>query len=300
MTDAGRLVLGTAQWGSAYGIANQDGPPRAGEIRRMAAAALSAGIRTADTARAYGSAEASVGAALDLRWSVVTKLDPDVAGEGVDAKMARRRASASLAASRSALRRERLDTVLLHRASHRVASQGAAWSVLREELAAGRIGAIGASVMSVEEAFPLLDDPSVEVIQVPASLFDRRLLRSGFFSEAERRGRQVFVRSVFLQGAGFLATAQLPDHLAPLRPLLRELDQRSSDAGCGRAALLMNWAKRRLDPAHIIIGCDSKQQLQTNLAAWGVDLPDEVIRACEDAVPDLLPDAILDPWRWPA
>lgn len=298
MTDASRLVLGTAQWGSEYGIANQGGPPSPNEIRRMGAAALAAGIHTLDTARAYGLAEASVGEALDRRWRIVTKLDAAVAGEGIDPTEARRRAVASLAASRAALRRDRLDTVLLHRPSHRIASRGAVWTVLREELAAGRIGAIGASAASVDDAFPLLDDPSVAVIQVPASLFDRRLVRSGFFAEATRRGREVFVRSVFLQGAGFLGPAELPDHLAPLRPLLRQLDQRISDARCGRAAVFLNWAKRRLGPALVIVGCESEQQLKANLAAWRVELPEDVIRACEEIVPEL-PDAILDPWRWP-
>lgn len=299
MSDAGRLVLGTAQWGLAYGIANRLGPPDSAELGRIVATAAAAGVHTVDTARAYGSAEAVAGAALDADWRVVTKLAPDVAGPDVDAGEARRRALASLAASRAALRRDRLDTVLLHRADHRTASGGAAWSVLREEHVAGRIGSIGASVVSVVDAPALLDDSSVAVIQVPASLLDRRLRHAGFFERAAARGREVFVRSIFLQGAGHLGADELPDHLAALGSALRALDELGARAGLSRAALFLAWARERLGTARVIIGCETAAQLEANLAAWNRTVSEDLIRACEERVPEL-PDAVLDPWRWPS
>lgn len=299
MSDAARLALGTAQWGFAYGIANRLGPPDTGEVGRIVATGAAAGVHTVDTARAYGSAESVTGAALDADWRIVTKLAPDVAGPDVDAGEARRRALASLASSRQALRRERLDAVLLHRAEHRTASGGGAWSVLQEEHAAGRIGAIGASVVSAADAPPLLDDDSVRVIQVPASLLDRRLLRAGFFEAAEARGREVFVRSVFLQGAGHLAAAELPAHLAMLGPVLGTIDELAAGAGVSRASLFLAWVRERLGSARAIIGCETAAQLEENLAAWSAGVSDDLLRTCEDRVPEL-PDAVLDPWRWPS
>jgi hypothetical protein len=78
------LVLGTAQWGAAYGIANRTGRPPLEEIAAMLEMARRAGIETLDTARAYGTSEAAIGALTEGEspFSVVTKLDPDVVEAG--------------------------------------------------------------------------------------------------------------------------------------------------------------------------------------------------------------------------
>src|SRR5690606_18098685 len=110
---------GGVQWGMPYGIANRHGPPDDQELARLVARASAAGVRAVDTARAYGASEARIGALVPAHWAVGTKLAPDVAPEGASTAELRARAEASLAASRAALRRTRLDAVLLHRAAHR-------------------------------------------------------------------------------------------------------------------------------------------------------------------------------------
>lgn len=299
VSDAGRLALGTAQWGSHYGIANETGQPTGDEVAAVAAEAWGAGVRTLDTARGYGDAETVIGSAVREPWRIITKVAPDVAGPLLSADEARTRTLASLAASRTALRRERLDVVLLHRAEHRDQSGGAAWKVLREEQAAGRVRAIGASVVRTTEAALLLEDPSVQVIQVPANLLDQRLATSGFFEAAAHAGREVVVRSVYLQGVAHLAAERLPPHLGPLRDILARLDTVAADAGVPRWNLFLAWARRRLGSATILIGCETAAQLRENLAAWEVTDLETAIDEAERSVPEL-PDEILDPWRWQA
>jgi aryl-alcohol dehydrogenase-like predicted oxidoreductase len=298
VTDVGRLALGTVQWGLPYGVANRAGQPSATEVAGIAAEAWAAGVTTLDTARAYGDAEAVIGT-LPEPWRVVTKLAPDVAGPDVAPEEATERARASLAASRAALGRGRLDAVLLHRDAHRTESGGRAWAVLRDERAAGRIGAIGASVIDPADAASILDDADVEIVQVPASLLDRRLARSGFFAAAAELGREVFVRSVFLQGAAHLPVADLPPHLARLGPPLAALDAVAAEAGIPRATLFLAWARHRLPDARVLVGCETRAQLAANLAAWATPVEPEVVAAAEDRVGEL-PDAVLDPWRWEA
>lgn len=297
MTAGHGMALGSAQWGLPYGIANRAGLPTPADIEAMARTAASAGVDTIDTARAYGSAEAAIGA-LEGSWRVVTKLAPDVSGVDVDPAESRLRARNSLAASRQALGRERLDAVLLHREEHRQLSGGAAWSVLLEERDAGRIGAIGCSVVDVAGASALLDDPDCQILQVPASLLDRRLARAGFFERARVANREVFVRSVFLQGVAHLDPGALPEHLAPLRELLGELDHAGRRAGAQRWELFLAWARDRCEGARVIVGSETVEQVRANLASWVRHELAPVVVAVEDRLPDL-PDAILDPWRWP-
>ncbi len=80
--DPRRLVLGSAQWGMPYGIANLAGPPDADELEAMLAQARNAGVRSIDTARAYRDSEDRIGQILrgvhsNEGWRIITKLAPD-------------------------------------------------------------------------------------------------------------------------------------------------------------------------------------------------------------------------------
>src|SRR5690349_2612636 len=76
-----QLMLGTVQFGMAYGIANKSGQPAYEEARDILAAAYEGGVNCLDTAASYGNSEATIGRALQelgLReqFAVVTKVPP--------------------------------------------------------------------------------------------------------------------------------------------------------------------------------------------------------------------------------
>ncbi len=299
VVDPERIVLGTAQWGMAYGVANRSGQPGPELVAEILATAREGGITTLDTARAYGSSEEVVGA-LDqaAEWRVITKLDANVAPPGADAAAVRERAETSLSVSRTALRRSTLDTVLLHRGSQLAAADGAAWAVLREARADGSVGRIGVSATSPGEALEALAHPEVEAIQVAASLLDQRLLRAGFFDRASARGVEVFVRSVYLQGVAHLDPDALPPGLAGLRPVLRRIADAAGTLGMAPADLFLAYARDRL-PGRPLIGTETPLQLRENLAAWRRPVDDAVLDAVAASVGDLAED-VLDPSQWDA
>jgi aryl-alcohol dehydrogenase-like predicted oxidoreductase len=276
----------------AYSIARQFAQPGDDEVARMLACARSAGIDTLDTARAYGTSEEVIGRRLGNRgWTVVTKLDPQ-AKTGAAAR-------ASIAASRTALKRDVLDVLLLHRAAQRRAADGEVWDALRRERDGGGIHQLGVSAESPEEAWAALDDPDVECLQVATSLLDQRLSRAGFFEAARRMGRKVFVRSVFLQGVAHLAPTALPSYLDPLRPVLHTIHDWAAGAGVRPFLPFLAFAAR-LSDAKVLIGCEAVVQLQANLDAWAtaIDLAFQIAPLANLVPP--LPAAILDPSRWPA
>ena len=69
-----RLVLGTAQFGLDYGIANQTGKVRFDGAQAIVSLAKDSGINTLDTATAYGISEKVLGDIGIDSWKVVTKL----------------------------------------------------------------------------------------------------------------------------------------------------------------------------------------------------------------------------------
>src|ERR1700722_15672270 len=69
-----RLVIGTAQFGLPYGIANRTGLRGEEEAARILQHAWSAGIDTLDTAAAYGESERRLGSIGVTSWRIISKL----------------------------------------------------------------------------------------------------------------------------------------------------------------------------------------------------------------------------------
>lgn len=290
-----QLVLGTAQWGMPYGVANRRGQPSLGEVASILELARESGARVLDTARAYGRSEEIIGSltAGDPYFRIVTKLAPELAESEPEIREAAER---SLETSRRSLARDTLDTVLLHRPEHFDHGSGAAWRVLVHERERGTIDRIGVSALTPEQAVQLVDHPEIDVLQVPFSLLDRRLVKSGFFGRAKAAGKELFLRSVFLQGVAFLAPNELDPYLASLGAPLERLDRWAEERQLTRAELFLRYAQSK--GARLVIGCESVDQLRDNLEIWRRGpLSPRRIAKLEALVPEL-PAALLDPSKW--
>jgi aryl-alcohol dehydrogenase-like predicted oxidoreductase len=286
-----------------YGIANESGQPRREVVAKILALARAAGIEFIDTARSYGDSERLIGELTgdDGYWTVATKLNPQL-GDDSDCradnvKLLLERADESLATSRLLLKRHEIPILLLHRMEHRTSCGGRIWDRLRRERADGRIGKLGISAVSPLEANLAIEDDEVQVVQVAANLADQRLVESGFFELARRRGVLVIVRSAFLQGALTLATGQLPWYMRELGPLLEALDEEAESTGTTRAELVFAHARRLGDV--VLVGCETDAQLQQNITAWqrAQSLPDPGPKLADLA--RRLPSGIIDPRSWP-
>lgn len=301
------LVLGTAQLGLAYGAANRVGLPAEDDAVELIRTAVRSGIRTIDTARAYGDAERRLGLSLSEpslpRAVVVTKLDP-LAALPLDAgeDVVRAATLESLTASRSALRRARLDVVLLHRAAHRTQWRGVVWHTLARERDMDRIGALGVSAQSPGEVIEAIGDPLVTHVQLPFNILDHRWVESGVVGALTRRPDiTVHVRSVFLQGllsAGIHARWPTIDRVDPAA-IIAQLDGLASR--CGRADrldLCLAFVRAQDWIDGVVIGVETADQLAANLALFKRD---SLAREAQDMVTRALPrlpTVLLDPAKW--
>lgn len=303
--DPRRLVLGSAQWGMPYGIANRSGPPSDAALAAMLRRARVAGLRTIDTARAYGESEARIGHLLasfagSEPWRVVTKLGPDVHAPGLGIAESLERTAESLARSRAALGLEVLPVLLLHRFAHRHACGGKLWRTLLAERDAGRIGQLGVSAATPEEAWAALEDPDVEVLQVAASLLDLRLYRQGFFDRARDLGRTIYVRSLFLQGVAHLEPRTLPPALEPLAEPLRTIRAAARALDQPARRLHLAFARELLAGCLPVVGCETEAQVAELVDDWAAETPGAGDVASLVAELPTHDAALVDPSRWPA
>jgi spore coat polysaccharide biosynthesis protein SpsF len=300
------LVLGSVQLGLAYGAANRTGMPSHGAALKLVHRAADAGITKFDTARSYGDSENRLGEALETRSGIrtVTKLSPlgelapDASREDV-----REAVDRSVWASLLALRRARLDCLLLHRASHMFAFDGAIWQRLLEHLEDGTILSLGVSVQNPEEALSALDFADVGHIQLPFNLLDWRWRESGVIERIGRRAHlTVHARSIFLQGLLAADDASLwpriegvnaPGLVDFLSELASQFDRLNAADLCLAYARGQNWIDG------IVVGMETESQLDMNLRLSArAPLSAEDCAEIERRVPRV-PAQLLNPADWP-
>jgi spore coat polysaccharide biosynthesis protein SpsF len=300
------LVLGTAQLGMAYGIANRNGAPSEREAAAIIEAALAAGVREFDTARAYGESEARLGKLLAGRSDVriLTKLAPlDGLAEGARKAEVVHAVRASLEGSMHALARGRLDVLLLHRAQHLKAFDGAIWETLRLFLQDGLIGTLGVSVQSEDELTLALSFRDVRHIQLPLNVFDWRFRTPAARARlAERPEVAIHARSALLQGLLTARSAALWPSFPGLDipHLLRALAALVEVFGRHDVAdLCFAYARAQSFVHGVVVGAETVAQIEANAALFArPPLKQDEVDFLESFVPRL-PETLLDPARWP-
>jgi spore coat polysaccharide biosynthesis protein SpsF len=277
------LVLGSVQLGLAYGAANRTGMPEHGAALEIVRRAADAGISQFDTARAYGDSELRLGEALAGKKAIraITKLSPlTELSPGASRDDIRAAVDGSISESLSALRRDRLDCLLLHRASHMNAYGGAIWERLVERLEDGSVLSLGVSVQSPLEALGALACPDVIHLQLPFNLLDWRWRKAGFKAcLAARPNVTIHARSIYLQGILASGAHQLG----------RE----------GPADLCLAYARGQDWIDGVVVGLETEDQLDDNLRLFvkrPLD-PDECAFV-EGRLPHL-PARLLNPAQWP-
>jgi len=306
MANPAELVLGSVQLGLSYGAANRTGKPSRKTALRLVRRAAEAGITKFDTARAYGDSEERLGEALAARKALrtITKLSPlselasDASREDVRAAV-----DASIAGSLAALRRDRIDCLLLHRAAHMTAFDGMVWERLIEKLEDGTVLALGVSVQSPDEALAALACADVRHIQLPFNLLDWRWREAGVIDDiAERPQITIHARSVFLQGILAADDASVwpavggvdaPALMNRLGALAREFERESVADLCLAYARGQGW----LDG--VVVGMETEDQLDDNLRLFVLPpLSTEDCAQIERRIPRV-PTTLLDPAQWP-
>jgi aryl-alcohol dehydrogenase-like predicted oxidoreductase len=251
------LGLGTAQFGSVYGITNTRGKVPSAEI--VAVLDLAPDGAVIDTAPGYGKSEEILGRLLPRRrrFKIVTKTETGPAAGG--APDLRKNFLRSL----RRLRQKNVYALLAHRAADVCGEPGAermgAMRALKKE---GLVRKIGVSVYDAREIDAVLSEHDVDLIQLPLNVFDRRLAESGHLVKLHRKGIEIHARSVFLQGV-LLGTAadarrwfgdRFGKHFAAYEARLHELNFSKLDAA-------VSFVRGRKEISAVIFGVSS-------LAEW--------------------------------
>jgi aryl-alcohol dehydrogenase-like predicted oxidoreductase len=301
---APQLCLGTAQFGLPYGITNTAGQVPEEEVRKILKLASQEGIQFLDTAQAYGNAEAVLGRAMpdSHAFRVISKLPAQdklffTAEDYSEWEDAFRR-------SFSRLRQHCIDAFLLHSPSDLQKPGGdylKHWLLsLRDR---GFVRRLGISIYTVND---LEGVPSelLDLVQLPLSLYDQRLLANGAISRLYSQGCRIHARSIYLQGLMLKSSSEWPRWISPHeRNHHVRLEQVCSERGRSLldAAISFIQAQSYLEAA--VVGVCSLRELEELMSQWGSESlwPNGEWRNWAIAGGDNSRSAcIIDPRSWPS
>lgn len=291
------ICLGTVQFGLDYGIANSNGKPDLCEVENIVRCALSNGVQLFDTAQSYGDSEKVLGDVfrnLNCKKdvSVITKLHPEIDLDNESSFIM------AINKSLNNLQIDKLWGLMLHRPSQLKNSYifNKNIKLLKDK---GLIENFGISVYSPADAIRSVNHPSIDIIQVPFNILDRRLLDNNFFELAKEKKKTIFIRSVFLQGLFLMNDFQLSlKGLDWVKPYLKRLRKFLYKNQLDINSFALNAVAHIQEEAVLILGVDSKKQLVENINSlsksqnfnleinnWWKELP-------------LYPEKLLNPSMW--
>jgi aryl-alcohol dehydrogenase-like predicted oxidoreductase len=290
-----RIGLGTAQFGEDYGITNAAGRVGRAEAAAIIALAAKSGIDTLDSAPLYGDSEAAIGEAGAAGFRIVTKTPKFGASSSEQAARAELRAT--FLRSLDKLGCDRVHGLLLHDPADLLGPIGPAlWQEMEDLRAEGLVSRIGASMYEGEEIDRALDSYPLDLVQLPFSPLDQRLLDGGQLRRLSEAGVEVQARSLFLQGLLLAEPGQIPYRFAPVAAAMADLRAIFAEAGLTAVEGIVALAFERTEIDRFICGVTSAAELQAIIVA--AVAAESGAAQLPDYAPPKLDDRLLNPARW--
>jgi aryl-alcohol dehydrogenase-like predicted oxidoreductase len=281
------LALGTVQFGLAYGIAGRGYAVPEEEVRSILESAWERGIRTLDTAAAYGDIEQRLGRLCKgLTFRIISKI-PSVPPELDDGQ------AAKWVVTQATQSRERLGAnlagMMLHRSQDLAGKRGlkiwqglSAWS--RSEGITP-----GVSCYSPEDYLGLRELFGITLAQLPGNAFDQRIAND---IPVQFPGVEIHLRSAFLQGLLLLPLHQAKLKLPRAAAALERWHAWCKEKRLAPIEAALSVVKTFSAVSQVVVGVDSKTHFEEITQAWDRTLDLDSRELMIDSLD------IIDPRRW--
>ena len=281
------LVLGTAQWGTPYGLTNERGALSDFDVSQIVSAASAAGLERIDTARGIRPSQGYGRAQARLRpWARDFCITTKIYGRSEVP------ISEQLASSLTDLAIKDVHACLVHDwallSGDERRSTARALEAVR---ASGEATKVGVSAYGEAEVASAIEHfESLDVVQVPASVVDQRLVNSAVLKALNDAGAEIQVRSIFLQGLLLEpdATASLAAH-----PDIRAFHLFCEANGIAPLAACLSFIRSLEWATQVVVGVTGADELKQIADTWaqGPATADWAQLASSDT-------ALVDPRLW--
>jgi aryl-alcohol dehydrogenase-like predicted oxidoreductase len=146
-------------------------------------------------------------------------------------------------------------------------------------------------------AVQALESDLFDMIQVPANILDRRFADAGVFNLADGKGKQVYIRSVFLQGLLLMKPEDLLSNMELVKPTLYKIDKLCAQYKYTRQKIALLYIKGKYPQARIILGAETPTQLEQNVNIWKNNFT-PILKFNEFESLSIVDERILNPIFW--
>lgn len=252
-----KLILGTAQFGSNYGIQNIHGKINKKASYSILSVASKNNLTFIDTAYSYGPSERIIGSYIHLyrkQFSVISKV-PKVPKYNIHTLM------------RESLKRLNIKSFY----GYLIHDMEAYWSnptIYEQILEAKKMGLTKKTGFSLyfpkDLEYLFKKRVNFDLIQIPFNCFDQRFIP--YLAELTKRGIEIHIRSVFLQGLFYKNPQSLPTFFNPIKEKLHALQEISLTDGIPLPALCLQFVMTH-NVDKIIVGVHTPEDLKNDISA---------------------------------
>ena len=298
MSDYCKLCLGTAQFGLDYGVTNTSGKVSHSKAYDILTLAAKFKFEYLDTAQAYGDSEYVIGCnnKISSRYRLITKLLPQHSQFFTSDDIVNWEQSFKESCCR--LNVSTIDTLLLHSSADLLKPGN---QYLRNWLKSlkdrGLVLNIGVSIYESSDLIGLVQG-SVDVVQLPISLFDQRLILDGTIENLSRAGVKVYARSIFLQGLMVTHSSKWPNWIDPSFVNHMFLLERMAEVkNCEVIDLVLSFVKSQRSLHGVVIAVCNTTELAQIMNSWNLEAK---WADCEWSQWAWNECSTLDPRLWPS
>lgn len=282
-----KIVIGAAQFGMNYGIANKQGHIDTEDMSTMLNVGYNNRIKYIDTAEGYGNSEQRIGRYLNQNksqsWSIITKCKAN---------------------GTSPYEKCKNSIIALGQKPHAMLAHNAAdfldetfyrdlMKIKNDDL----VNSIGVSVYTAQEIKEILKKNKPDIIQCPLSIMDSSLFTSGVLDLIKEHNIELHVRSVFLQGLIYIEEKEGRKMFGDAFQIISDLKQIAENYRLTLGELSLKWVNSLSQVDRIVIGMESVDQLQKNIECLHNPID---AKAFEEALSIKCEnETILNPVLWP-
>lgn len=246
------IIIGTAQLGTQYGIANKNVNYGLKERLYFLDEAYKNNYKTFDTAYAYKNSHKIIG-----KWIRSKKVYPKIYTKipNLD-KFVEEEINSIYTKSIKQLNISNLEGILLH--NYLDWSKTDIKKFIIDKLEKKIIKNFGFSIYDHKN---IPSDEAVNIIQVPGNIFNQSIIKSDEINNFLNKGGQVQVRSLFIQGLLLMNIDEIPYYLDEIKNPLHQFHNLAKELNTSSYELAILCVKNIIPQAKLVLGFDNINQL---------------------------------------
>ena len=255
-----KLVLGSAQFGSKYGIFNSSDFVDNDEVKKIISLFSCAGCNFIDTATDYPNSEKILGKSNVKDFKIITKIPIKEVNLKFNGRYFIKK---SIRISLNKLKIKKLYG-LLFRSPLKLLSENFKeyWNTAKEMQSLGQIEKLGVSIYDPDELSIILDRLKPDIVQAPFNIIDQRIKNKGWLDLLHKKNIEVHARSIFFQGILLKRKNLLIDKNTACYKLWNNYHKWLMEQKMNSLDACLNFVLKEKKISKIILGVDNLKQMQ--------------------------------------